>query len=141
MEVVNGLRNPTLDRFLPKRKRAASADVEAYYQTEAVEFLHCPIVDLGVPTMEQLDALVADLEARLARGESLYVHCWGGRGRAGTVGAALLAKAYGVGADEALERVQRAFDTRLDDKDRSPETDEQHALVRAYVARLGAGGV
>lgn len=37
----------------------------------------------------------ADLEARIARGEKLYVHCWGGRGRAGTVGACLLASMYG----------------------------------------------
>lgn len=136
MEVVNGLRNPTLDKFLPKRRRAPAADVEAYYARESVSFLHCPVEDLGVPTLEQLAALVDDLEARLARGESLYVHCWGGRGRAGTVGAALLAKAYGLTADEALERVQRAFDTRLDNKERSPETDEQRALVREFVARL-----
>jgi hypothetical protein len=27
MEVVNGLRNPKLDRFLPRRKRATSPDV------------------------------------------------------------------------------------------------------------------
>jgi hypothetical protein len=33
--------------------------------------------------------------------------------------------------------VQRAFDTRRDAGRRSPETDEQFALVRAYVAGLG----
>lgn len=35
-----------------------------------------------------------DLEARISKGEKLYVHCWGGRGRAGTVGACLLASMY-----------------------------------------------
>ena len=39
---------------------------------------------------------------------------WGGRGRAGTVGACLLAQLYGMSAEEALTRVQRAFDTRQD---------------------------
>jgi hypothetical protein len=48
----------------------------------------------------------------LCPGEKLYIHCWGGRGRAGTVGACLLGYAYGLSAQEALERVQRAFDTR-----------------------------
>jgi hypothetical protein len=38
-----------------------------------------------------------------------------------------------VSADEALQRVQRAFSTRNDNKERSPETDEQHALVRSYI--------
>lgn len=42
------------------------------------------------------------------------MHCWGGRGRAGLVGACLLAALYGLGAEEALERVQRSFDTRKD---------------------------
>jgi hypothetical protein len=42
----------------------------------------------------RLAALVGDLEARLARGAVLYVHCWGGRGRAGTVGSSLLAHMY-----------------------------------------------
>jgi hypothetical protein len=39
-----------------------------------------------------------------------------------------------LGADEALERVQRAFDTRKDEQRRSPETDEQHQMVRDFVA-------
>lgn len=42
--------------------------------------------------------------------------------------------ARSVSADEALERVQRAFDTRKDNERRSPETDEQHAMVRKFVA-------
>lgn len=44
--------------------------------------------------------------------------------------------AHRLSADEALQRVQRAFDTRRDNERRSPETDEQHALVRAFVAQL-----
>ncbi len=39
-------------------------------------------------------------------------------------------------AEEALTRVQRAFDSRKDDQRRSPETDEQHAFVRAFVKQL-----
>jgi protein-tyrosine phosphatase len=84
----------------------------------------------------RLLGLVHDLELRVAAGECLYIHCWGGRGRAGTVGACLLASMYGIGADEALVRVQRAFDTRKDDQRRSPETDEQHAFVRSFIGSL-----
>ena len=58
--------------------------------------------------------LVADMEARLERGESLYVHCWGGRGRAGLVAACFLQHAYGVSGEEALQRVGRAYNTRGD---------------------------
>jgi alanine transaminase len=68
---------------------------------------------------------------------AVLLHCWGGRGRAGLVGACLLVAAYGLGADEALQRVQRAFDTRRDNERRSPETDAQHAWARAFAAELG----
>ena len=57
---------------------------------------------------------LADVRARLGAGERVYVHCWGGRGRAGTLGACALAALYGLPADAALARVQRAFDTRGD---------------------------
>ena len=61
-----------------------------------------------------MDGALDDVRARLGAGESVYVHCWGGRGRAGTLGACALAALYGLPADAALARVQRAFDTRGD---------------------------
>lgn len=85
------------------------------------------------PSRCRLAALVKDLAARVEKGQTLYVHCWGGRGRAGMVGTALLAELYAMGADEALERVQRAFDTRQDEGRRSPETVEQRAFVRQFI--------
>ena len=42
------------------------------------------------------------------------MHCWGGRGRAGTIASCFLAACYGLSADEILARIQRAFDTRQD---------------------------
>ncbi|GBF90376.1 MAP kinase phosphatase [Raphidocelis subcapitata] len=96
-----------------------------------------PLPPLDVNAPHLLVDMVEDVAARLSRGDRVYLHCWGGRGRAGTVGACLLARLYGLSADEALERVQRAFDTRRDEGRRSPETEEQRRLVRAYAAQLG----
>jgi hypothetical protein len=67
---------------------------------------------IGCPC--RLQELIDLLEQRLDAGEKLYVHCWGGRGRAGTVGACLLSKRYNIAAEEALQRVQQSFDTRQD---------------------------
>jgi alanine transaminase len=164
-ECVDGLRNPTLDKFLPPRKRATSQAYDAFRKREsALSFVHCPVEDLGVPSMGQLKKAVAELAERLAKAEaarrrqqaagggggadapaaaaspsteagaagSILLHCWGGRGRAGLVGACLLVAAYGLSAEEALLRVQRAFDTRRDNGRLSPETDEQRELVRAF---------
>ena len=77
------------------------------------------------------------LQARLQAGEKLYIHCWGGRGRSALVGACLLVAAYGIGAEEALERVQRSYDTRGDQQPSSPETEPQKECVRKFAASLG----
>lgn len=61
---------------------------------ESVEFLHFPIEDLSIPEKEALDRLLEDLEQRVRSGEKLYIHCWGGRGRAGLVASCLLAKTF-----------------------------------------------
>ncbi|MEW5305002.1 MAG: hypothetical protein WDW36_007574 [Sanguina aurantia] len=128
MDSMNGLRNPSLDKFLPPKKKPTTS-----WNARQLHFLHSPIVDLSIPQKETLRALIADMEQRVANKEILYIHCWGGRGRAGTVGACLLAALYNIPAEQALARVQRAFDTRKDMTRRSPETDEQLAFVREFI--------
>jgi hypothetical protein len=43
----------------------------------------------------RLRDIVSDLQSRVSSGEVPYVHCWGGRGRVGLVGACFLAATYG----------------------------------------------
>ena len=91
--------------------RRYSIDDSIFMQFIAVEGAFSLLLYAGC----RLDDLLPDLQARLAAGESVYLHCWGGRGRAGLVGACLLGRAYGLSAEEALERVGRAFSTRNDE--------------------------
>lgn len=135
--VVNGVRNPKLDQFLPKRRREAAPEVLQYFQKESVSFVHWPLP--AHPTLQQLSEVVSDLQQRLAKGEAVYLHGAGGRGRVGVVGACVLVAMYGMSADEAIERVQRASDTRRDGGDgMSPETEEQRQLVRQFAAQAGS---
>jgi len=61
------------------------------------------------------------------------VHCWGGRGRTGLVSACVLGALYDIDAEEALERVQRAYSLREPWRDSiSPETEEQKEQVRDW---------
>eukprot|EP00210_Caulerpa_lentillifera_P003291 g3142.t1 len=101
---------------------------------DSVEFLHFPIEDLSVPDKEALGCLLEDLNERLSSGEKMYIHCWGGRGRAGLVASCLLAKSFEISAEEALERIGRAFSTRKDSTYRSPETEEQVQFVKDFIA-------
>ena len=75
--------------FLPYREAAGSD----------ASFLYFGIPDLSVAeSLKRLDDLVADLAGRVARGEGLYLHCWGGRGWRTCRGAALSVFRDGSGA-------------------------------------------
>ena len=83
-------------RYLPDAVAAASDAKRA-----TPRFLRFPIPDFGVPDMAALLPLVASLAADVRRGAAVpYLHCWGGRGRAGTIGACLLL-ALRIGPDAA----------------------------------------
>jgi alanine transaminase len=73
-------------RYLPDAVDAARAEGRP-----APRFVRLPITDFGVPDPAALLPAVEDLAAGVRNGEAApYLHCWGGRGRAGTVGACLL---------------------------------------------------
>ena len=141
LEEIGALRTPELDKFLPpRRKKTNNYDASASGPNQPrrrieLDFMHIPIQDLSTPASKQdLHTFVSELEIRITQnGEKIYLHCWGGRGRAGTVGACLLRKMYGMSAEEALERVQRAFDTRRDGGRKSPETAEQQQFVKEFI--------
>lgn len=59
-------------------------------------------------------ALVEQLKGFILDGQVVYMHCWGGRGRAGTIASCFLASCYHLTAQETADRVQLAFDTRND---------------------------
>lgn len=53
-------------------------------------FVHEPIPDQFVTSDERVIALMETLAELLRQGEVLYIHCWGGHGRTGTIIGCLL---------------------------------------------------
>ncbi|CAJ1458980.1 unnamed protein product [Effrenium voratum] len=90
-----------------------------------LHFLHEPLEDLEVPGSEHLHAFTNKLEARLHQGETLLVHCMGGRGRSNLVAGCLLAKLYDLPADEVEQRLQLGYESRDYDNCLVPETQRQ----------------
>ena len=83
----------------------------------------------------------------LESGERVYLHCWGGHGRAGTVYCLILHLLYGMSAQNALDYCQCVHDCRESFiQVGSPQTHTQATQVRRIVANLnpaalaGAGG-
>jgi protein-tyrosine phosphatase len=86
-----------------------------------------PIPDMDVPSEDVMTAILATIDAALAEGETVYVHCLGGIGRTGTVIGCYLVQ-HGLDGQEALNTIVR-LRGGLDD---SPQTGEQCAMVRTW---------
>lgn len=92
-----------------------------------------PIPDMEVPTPEHMSAILDVIDAALAKGGGVYVHCFGGVGRTGTVVGCWLVR-WGLPAEQALARLAAWRQGTPDGDRRSPETLEQRRFVRAWQA-------
>ena len=97
-------------------------ELEAY---ESPRHLRTSIRDFGVPSTADLRRTLDAINAELAAGGVVYLHCRGGCGRTGTVVGCWL-RERGLTGDEALARVEELCGGRC------PETPEQRALVRDW---------
>jgi protein-tyrosine phosphatase len=86
-----------------------------------------PIHDLHAPDLDAVRPLLADLGARLARGDGLLLHCGAGVGRAGTIAASLLLR-LGLSLEDALASVAAHRPTA------GPQTDVQADFLVALAA-------
>lgn len=100
---------------------------------ERAEWVRMPIRDFSVPSDEELRRILDTIDLALERGEVVYVHCFGGRGRTGTVVACHLVR-HGLAPDDALARVQELRAGVPDAASPSPETVAQIELVRHWQA-------
>ena len=102
-------------------------------------FVRIPIRDMGIPTHDTMRDILDTIDASIESGEPVYVHCWGGYGRTGTVVGCWLAR-HGVAVgDDALDRVTalRAYTSNAEHA--SPETEAQREMVRTWAYTADSG--
>ena len=92
------------------------------------------IPDLSVPrAREHMTSILDAIDDALSNGKTVYVHCWGGVGRTGTVVGCWLVR-HGHSGDDALQEIEERW--RHMEKayriPRSPETWEQRDYVRNW---------
>lgn len=138
--VLAGLARPSDDDIgaLPSHGIAGLVSLtEAPLNRDAVanrglKYLHLPIRDFGVPSMEAVEAFVDFVRrVRTDGGGAAAVHCGSGMGRTGTLLACFLVS-EGRGAAEAVAEVRRL-------RPGSIETDGQERFIASWDNRLGSG--
>lgn len=106
------------------------------YSKKPLIWRHLPILDGDAAPDDLMEALVCDLLDDLKEGRVLYVHCWGGHGRAGIVVCLLLAALYGISVTEAFKRVQAYHDCRIEPQGvKSPTTVVQRSQVKRLLQK------
>lgn len=96
-----------------------------------VRWLQLPIKDRGTTSDEKLLAFLEVLRDLLAQDKQIYVHCYGGHGRSGTLACVLLAQEEGLSHEEALVKINAQHRTRTHNPNVSiPQCQGQRAQVK-----------
>jgi protein-tyrosine phosphatase len=99
------------------------------YEVNA-SYYRLPIFDHTAPSTTTMTFILDTMDKIINDGGCIYVHCWGGVGRTGTVVGCYLVR-HGNTNEQALAKVNKLFKTRPVNPyfSHSPETNEQIEFV------------
>ena len=92
-----------------------------------------PVRDLSVPSLDEMRTILDTIDESMSKGRPVYVHCWGGVGRTGTVVGCWLLRHDLAEPGNVLDilRVLRQQDQERGYRE-SPETEEQRRFVAGW---------
>lgn len=106
---------------------------EAQATNRTVIYRRLTIPDYSVPSVAQMAQTLDVIDAALAADHVIYVHCWGGIGRTGTVIGCYLVR-HGYSGEAALAQLAHLWQevAKRDRHPHSPETPAQLQMVRTW---------
>lgn len=99
-----------------------------------VDYVRLPIVDMSVPERpDRMIRILDEIDRRIDAGGTVYVHCWGGIGRTGTVVGCYLVR-QGLTGSAALSQLARLWPQMEKSAwyPTTPQTPEQFDYIRNW---------
>lgn len=90
-----------------------------------------PIVDMGTTTVPHMMRILDEVDSAIEDGGTVYVHCWGGIGRTGTVVGCWLMR-HGLDTGDPIRRIAELRRDVTDAFVASPQTAAQRAMVSGW---------
>jgi hypothetical protein len=91
-----------------------------------------PIKDLTAPTPEFMRKILDEIDDAISQGKPVYVHCWGGKGRTGTIVGCYLARHGHAEGQDVLGLIEKLRHNDPEAYHPSPETRQQRDMVTAW---------
>ncbi len=92
------------------------------------EYRRFPVGDMRVPTPEVMSQILDAIDDALDSGRMVYLHCYGGLGRTGTVVGCFLVR-HGMDGDQALMEIRQLRRGTPHSYLDSPQTPEQAEMI------------
>ena len=105
-----------------------------------MQHIRFPIQDVSVPAnIESVKDLIGQIHGILNESDrnKVYIHCWGGVGRTGTIVGCLLSHQHNYDYNETMGALKEAFsDCPKSAYRETPETKEQRDFIARYAAEM-----
>lgn len=101
-----------------------------------------PVPDMGIPMAATMREIMSAIRQSIEEAPAVYVHCWGGIGRTGTVIGCWL-RECGLDGDAAQARVQHLYSSQMPKVTifpKSPQTAEQRNYLHCWEPDPAEGG-
>jgi protein-tyrosine phosphatase len=101
-------------------------------ENAAITFDRFSIPDCDIPTGINMNRIFNQIDENIQAGKPVFIHCWGGRGRTGTVVGCWMVSHGMVYGREAVDRIQHLRRNTFNADQPSPETLPQIQMVETW---------
>jgi protein-tyrosine phosphatase len=105
--------------------------------TDNIEYVSIPTKSGSPPSLKSAQLAFEKIQAVYSKKEISYIHCSGGHGRAGTLGAFLLGRMKNITAPQAIQEIELWRESRPDTSRNFIPTPESVSQVKFLVKQLG----